>query len=250
MGMSTDGQLRVRPMPTAGCAMSKVRRQSCQYSLIIEFNRSKDLDDTAAAPSPPPHRPFFDLSGSFKVVWMSSESYLSSFVQEYLLQFIFKSPLIMSFIFTNQASQHGFLSSYHSVFLSFSLFQILSFCHFDFLYFCLSVVYLTTLVYKFIFVQFLLLVFFSITCGTWLQPLVVLVGLRWSQMVLDHLRLHQFILGHLSYERSSSILYVGMDGWMGWDRMIIIGHRHTCKKREIVEIYLRNFFWIFRKILG
>ena len=33
MGMSTDGQLCVRPMPTAGCAMSKVRRQSCQYSL-------------------------------------------------------------------------------------------------------------------------------------------------------------------------------------------------------------------------
>ena len=26
--------------------------------------------------------------------------------------------------------------------------------------------------------------------------------------------------------------------------------RHTCKKREIAEIYLRNFFWIFRKILG
>ena len=25
---------------------------------------------------------------------------------------------------------------------------------------------------------------------------------------------------------------------------------HTCKKREIPEIYLRNFFWIFRKILG
>ena len=25
---------------------------------------------------------------------------------------------------------------------------------------------------------------------------------------------------------------------------------HTCKKREIAEIYLRNFFWIFRKILG
>ena len=25
---------------------------------------------------------------------------------------------------------------------------------------------------------------------------------------------------------------------------------HTCKKREIVEIYLCNFFWIFRKILG
>ena len=25
---------------------------------------------------------------------------------------------------------------------------------------------------------------------------------------------------------------------------------HTCKKREIVEIYLRKFFWIFRKILG
>ena len=26
--------------------------------------------------------------------------------------------------------------------------------------------------------------------------------------------------------------------------------KHTCKKREIPEIYLRNFFWIFRKILG
>ena len=25
---------------------------------------------------------------------------------------------------------------------------------------------------------------------------------------------------------------------------------HTCKKRENAEIYLRNFFWIFRKILG
>ena len=25
---------------------------------------------------------------------------------------------------------------------------------------------------------------------------------------------------------------------------------HTCKKREIAEIYLRNFFWIFRKNLG
>ena len=25
---------------------------------------------------------------------------------------------------------------------------------------------------------------------------------------------------------------------------------HTCKKREIPEIYLRKFFWIFRKILG
>ena len=25
---------------------------------------------------------------------------------------------------------------------------------------------------------------------------------------------------------------------------------HTCKKREIVEIYLHNLFWIFRKILG
>ena len=25
---------------------------------------------------------------------------------------------------------------------------------------------------------------------------------------------------------------------------------HTCKKREIPEIYIRKFFWIFRKILG
>ena len=30
----------------------------------------------------------------------------------------------------------------------------------------------------------------------------------------------------------------------------IIGESHTCKKREIAEIYLRNSFWIFRKILG
>ena len=39
MGMSTDGQLRVRPMPTAGCAMSKVRRQSCHY-LLMSYNPS------------------------------------------------------------------------------------------------------------------------------------------------------------------------------------------------------------------
>ena len=26
--------------------------------------------------------------------------------------------------------------------------------------------------------------------------------------------------------------------------------QHTCKKREIPEIYLRKFFWIFHKILG
>ena len=30
----------------------------------------------------------------------------------------------------------------------------------------------------------------------------------------------------------------------------ILTYRHTCKKREISEIYLRKFFWIFRKILG
>ena len=32
--------------------------------------------------------------------------------------------------------------------------------------------------------------------------------------------------------------------------MIFSQYCHTCKKLEIVEIYLRNFFWIFRKILG
>ena len=32
------------------------------------------------------------------------------------------------------------------------------------------------------------------------------------------------ILGHLSYERSSSMLYVGM-GWKGLGMMVIIGHR-------------------------
>ena len=31
---------------------------------------------------------------------------------------------------------------------------------------------------------------------------------------------------------------------------VIIPVTHTCKKREIPEIYLRKFFWIFRKILG
>ena len=31
---------------------------------------------------------------------------------------------------------------------------------------------------------------------------------------------------------------------------IIQSVEHTCKKREIAEIYLRKFFWIFRKILG
>ena len=31
---------------------------------------------------------------------------------------------------------------------------------------------------------------------------------------------------------------------------INIPSSHTCKKREIAEIYIRNFFWIFRKILG
>ena len=29
-----------------------------------------------------------------------------------------------------------------------------------------------------------------------------------------------------------------------------VGDYHTCKKREIPEIYLRKFVWIFRKILG
>ena len=46
-------------------------------------------------------------------------------------------------------------------------------------------------------------------------------GLRWSERVLDHLRSSLVILGHLSYERSSSMLYVGMDGWMGLDWMVI-----------------------------
>ena len=29
-----------------------------------------------------------------------------------------------------------------------------------------------------------------------------------------------------------------------------IQYKHTCKKQEIPEIYLRKFFWIFHKILG
>ena len=37
-------------------------------------------------------------------------------------------------------------------------------------------------------------------------------------------------------------------GFGVWDLVFWPGH--TCKKREIAEIYLRNFFWIFRKILG
>ena len=31
---------------------------------------------------------------------------------------------------------------------------------------------------------------------------------------------------------------------------LCIGCNHTCKKRGIAGIYPRNFFWIFRKILG
>ena len=31
---------------------------------------------------------------------------------------------------------------------------------------------------------------------------------------------------------------------------IIQSVEHTCKKREIAEIYLHKNFWIFRKILG
>ena len=32
--------------------------------------------------------------------------------------------------------------------------------------------------------------------------------------------------------------------------LVVVASSHTCKKREIPEIYLRNFFWIFCKILG
>ena len=39
---------------------------------------------------------------------------------------------------------------------------------------------------------------------------------------------------------SKNDLIMALEG--GWD--------HTCKKREIAEIYLRKFFWVFRKILG
>ena len=49
------------------------------------------------------------------------------------MQFIYKSPLIMSFIFPNQASGHRL-----SVFLSFSLFVIPSISVFVILLFCLS----------------------------------------------------------------------------------------------------------------
>ena len=56
---------------------------------------------------------------------------------------------------------------------------------------------------------------------------MVLDGHRWSQMALNHLVSYQVILGHLSYERSSSMLHVGMDGWMGWDWMVIIGHGYS-----------------------
>ena len=48
-------------------------------SQIIEFNRLKNIDDTP--PHPPTYpSPFFDLSRSLEVAWMSFESYSSSFV--------------------------------------------------------------------------------------------------------------------------------------------------------------------------
>ena len=51
-----------------------------------EFNRSKNLDDTA------PPTPFFDLRSSLEVTWMFSESYSSSFP---LISYIY---LISSFL--------------------------------------------------------------------------------------------------------------------------------------------------------
>ena len=61
-----------------------------------------------------------------------------------------------------------------------------------------------------------------------------------------------------------NVAFVGLDkpGWKVGGVVVLVrliyvfifsskvSQRHTCKKREIVEIYLRNFFWIFRKILG
>ena len=52
--------------------------QKLAYMLILAAGGSSPY--LSSVPPPPPHPPFFDLSRSLEVVWMSSESYLSSFV--------------------------------------------------------------------------------------------------------------------------------------------------------------------------
>ena len=54
----------------------------------------------------------------------------------------------------------------------------------------------------------------SKNCAIWFVFLV-LSGLRWSKIIFGQLRSSEVFLGHLSFERSSSMPYVGL-GWDGY----------------------------------
>ena len=74
-----------------------------------------------------------------------------------------------------------------------------------------------------------------------LPPLMDKVNLTWN--------------GFYTWSRSKisllSPLIIGSKlTFSGWSDRWLPCSEHTCKKREIPEIYLCNFFWIFRKILG
>ena len=69
--------------------------------------------------------------------------------------------------------------------------------------------------------------------------------LRGKANITDTCMCHSLDIFRSSSSRSSWMLKYSI----GW-RAQIAQIEHTCKKREIAEIYLRKFFWIFRKSLG
>ena len=62
--------------------------------------------------------------------------------------------------------------------------------------------------------------------------------------------LHQRIYNPPSHRIKTWISCYNKNSTSNMTRKKMNEEGHTCKKREIAEIYLRNFFWIFRKILG
>ena len=61
-------------------------------------------------------------------------------------------------------------------------------------------------------------------------------------MFLDHLRSSYKLRSY--YERSSSMPYVGLDGWMGWDWMIIIGHRYSKSTLDANKCGHSKSYWL------
>ena len=111
---------------------------------------------------------------------------------------IFCLSIILSFLIPSISFLFVISSFFVSVFLSFHICSIL------FVYF--SLIYWTVLGCGLRWPQMVLYhLTFKITLG----------HLRSSQVSLGHLGSSQVILGHLSQERTFSILYVGMDGWIG-----------------------------------